>query len=101
MSVENPTQEDLRVLVDILEERRLQDGKWGIQHHAALRWLSILGEEYGEACCAANEATATGTGWPQYRRELVQVAAVAMAAIEDYDSRGLPAAPPAETETKL
>ena len=51
----------------------------------------ILGEEYGEACQAAIAYTFTRnrrTGEKrsgEYRKELVQVAAVALAAIERFD----------------
>ena len=43
------------VLGDIANERDRQEAKWGLQHHPIAEWLSILGEEYGEACKAAND----------------------------------------------
>lgn len=43
------------VLLAVRHEREHQEGKWGAQHHSVMEWLSILGEEYGEACQAANE----------------------------------------------
>lgn len=68
-------------LRDILEERAKQDAKWGNQYfRTPSGWLAILGEEYGEVCEAVLEDWSGG-----YRAELVQVAAVAMAAIESYD----------------
>lgn len=81
---------------DILTERVRQDVKWGEQNHDAERWMLILGEEYGEAQKAALELTVAVERKPldaakvvrfvgEYRRELVQVAAVALAAIECLD----------------
>ena len=61
-------------------EREAQDKKWGIQNHAPHIWLVILGEEFGEASKATLELD-----WPAYRAEMVQVAAVAVAAIEACD----------------
>lgn len=43
------------VLMEIRDERERQDEKWGPQHHRISDWLSILGEEYGEACKAFND----------------------------------------------
>lgn len=94
------------VLADVREERRAQLARWGVQRHpdgtggvmwqarrdearrqtdhrAAIgdvNWLLILHEEVLEAL-AEHEPAAL-------RRELVQVAAVAVAWIEDIDSRG-------------
>jgi NTP pyrophosphatase (non-canonical NTP hydrolase) len=80
-----------QVLDTIRAERARQDLKWGEQHHHPLEWLSILGEEAGEACKAANEAHwRQGGNWQLYYDELVQVAAVAVAALEDLDRRGAP-----------
>jgi hypothetical protein len=68
-------------------ERERQDKKWGVQHHDLAWWTVILGEEYGEACKAIYEYMALhGTGGiEEVRDELVQVAVVALAAIEDID----------------
>jgi len=70
----------LAVIEDVLGERNKQDIKWGVQNHTPLKWLVILGEEYGESCKAILEADTTA-----YREELVQTAAVALAAIECLD----------------
>ncbi len=64
----------------IKAERTRQDNKWGEQLHHPFKWATILGEEYGEVCKATLEG-----GGENYREELVQVAAVAVAAIESYD----------------
>jgi hypothetical protein len=94
-----------RVLSDLLHERDRQDVKWGEQHHpdgtggeeliymatAAKRvcdkhaedgtvtWFDILNEEFREAMAESHPKL--------LREELIQVAAVAIAWIEDIDSR--------------
>lgn len=66
-------------------ERAKQDEKWGIQHHPPTMWLTILTEEVGEACQAALDTHFAGKPIQFYRDELIQIAAVAMAALEDDD----------------
>ena len=68
------------VLGEIINERKRQDDKWGEQNHQPSIWLVILGEEVGEACKAVLEMDCE-----EYRKELIQVAAVAIAAVESYD----------------
>lgn len=69
-------------LLDVARERDRQDKKWGVQNHDDAWWYVILGEEFGEVGKAIYE------GDPEaYRAELVQVAAVAVAAIESFDRR--------------
>jgi NTP pyrophosphatase (non-canonical NTP hydrolase) len=65
---------------DVIIERDKQDEKWGEQNHIPLYWLAILGEEVGEVNKAVLERDREG-----YRAELVQVAAVCVAAVENYD----------------
>ncbi len=65
-----------RICADVWSERARQRRKWGAQTHSIDHWLVILGEEYGEACEAALEKDNE-----QLRKELIQVAAVAMAVI--------------------
>lgn len=78
------TTDDILALVK--NERIRQDEKWGVQNHHPLMWLSILGEEYGESCKAINEASFKGfKNFDEYRMELIQTAAVAVAAIESLD----------------
>lgn len=73
-------------LLNVLEERDKQDAKWGQQDHVPLKWMMILQEELGEAAKAILEAD---DEWDEskYRDEMVQVAAVALAAVESYDRR--------------
>ena len=68
------------VLDEIAAERARQDAKWGEQNHHETIWLAILAEEVGEAAAAALQERKDG-----YRAEMMQVAAVAVAAIESFD----------------
>lgn len=61
----------------IRRERLRQDAKWGEQNHDPDRWALILTEETGEVAKAALERDHKA-----YIAELVQVAAVALAALE-------------------
>lgn len=67
-------------LPSVLAERQRQDAKWGEQNHPPGTWLVILMEEVGEASQAVLEMD-----WNSYREEMVQVAAVALAAVESCD----------------
>ena|ERR1035437_2602058 len=68
------------ILEEVLAERMKQDEKWGEQNHPPFKWVTILGEEFGEVSKAALENDPHN-----YREELIQVAAVAIAAIENFD----------------
>ena len=61
----------------VLNERKNQDIKWGKQNHVPHTWLVILMEEVGEMAKEIQEKKPA-----LYREELIQVAAVAMAALE-------------------
>jgi len=80
---------------DILRERERQNGKWGEQNHELPIWLGILMEEVGEVAKEVNEYSATSFGVEadsylrRYRTELIEVAAVAIAAIESLDRNEL------------
>jgi NTP pyrophosphatase (non-canonical NTP hydrolase) len=74
------------VLTEVLHERQRQDDKFGSdRNYTEHVWLSVLTEETGEVAHAINENQLHGTTLENYRHELVQVAAVAVAAIESYD----------------
>ena len=80
------------IIREIISERKRQDKLWGIQNHDPMVWLSIIGEEYGEACQAANDAFFSkkedkigDDKWSKYRIELIETAACALAAIECLD----------------
>lgn len=81
-------------ITDVIQERSRQDEKWGEQNWDPFQYMSILTEEVGEAAQAANDANTWKQKLPykfdlddlsKYRKELVQVAAVAVAAIECLD----------------
>lgn len=73
------------VLDEVLAERSKQDTKWGMQNHGVMGWILIEAEEFGEAAKEANEVHFRGKDPAAYRAELIQVAAVAVAAIEALD----------------
>lgn len=77
------------IIKEIIEERKRQDRKWGEQNHKPIEWCVILGEEYGEVCKAALETNfnydSSKGDYSEYREELIQTAAVAIAMIECLD----------------
>lgn len=82
------------VLAALLERREAQNRKWGDQSHHPLVWSAILGEEVGEVSKELVEngsrdvATMEDLGRDCLRRlrdELLDVAAVATAEIEQID----------------
>jgi len=75
----DPTED---VLVEVHGECNRQDTLWGEQNHAPEKWLAILLEEAGEAAKAFLDGERAN-----YREELVQVAAVAVTAIESLDRK--------------
>ena len=71
-----------KILEEVLKERQRQDDTWGYpQMHKLPGWLVILLEEAGEAAqaCRNNDIK-------QVRKELIEVAAVALATIEHMDA---------------
>lgn len=75
----------MTVYDEILQERIRQDEKWGEQNHKVEKWLSILGEEFGELCKATNDMLFDGHGYDPIREEAIHVAAVATAIVECLD----------------
>ena len=73
-----------RTIDAINEERQAQDDKWGTSQHDDSTWLAILVEEVGEASkevlCGGSRNRAA-----ELRDELIQVAAVAIAWLEQID----------------
>lgn len=66
-------------LIAVAIERQRQTEKWGTQRHTWVEWMTVLGEEYGEACKAAVELNwGRSDDIAELRRELIQVAAVAV-----------------------
>lgn len=80
----------LDVLREVAAERHRQNQKWGEQNHNPIEWIGILTEEVGEAAKEAVDAHFGYSPEPiacleRYRMELIQVAAVAVQAIECLD----------------
>ena len=85
MQVEQAIQGIDRVLKDVKAEREKQIKKWGTQDHDPHWWIAILAEETGEVAKEVAEARIGNWDPAKYREELVQVAAVAVAAIQVLD----------------
>lgn len=89
------TQRNLaKILAEIEAERKAQDAKWGEQNHSPIEWSAILTEECGEVAKEAlefhfqrekNTAEWSAQKLQSYRKELIQVAAVAVAMIESLE----------------
>ena len=70
------------ILKEVVQERERQEKKWGEQNHEPTKWFTILIEEVGEACEAELNKKKE-----EYRAELIQVAAVAVAMIDSFDRK--------------
>jgi NTP pyrophosphatase (non-canonical NTP hydrolase) len=81
----------VKVIDEVQKERDNQDTKWGEQNHCPKVWALILGEEVGEVSKELLDAGEFVNGkfqvkdTTEYRKELIQVAAVAIAAVEALD----------------
>jgi NTP pyrophosphatase (non-canonical NTP hydrolase) len=71
----------------VWQERKRQDEKWGEQNHSPEWYYLILAEEVGEVAQAILQTRFGGEhgGWKNVAKELVQVAAVAVAMLECLD----------------
>lgn len=75
-----------RIFNDIIKEVQRQDNKWGQdRNQTPSTWLSILVEEVGEVAKELNDTNPTEIIAPNYRKELIEVATVAVQAILNYD----------------
>ncbi|NJB83641.1 nucleoside triphosphate pyrophosphohydrolase family protein [Wenyingzhuangia aestuarii] len=94
-----------KILKEIVLERKKQDKKWGEQNHSPMEWMPILMEEVGEAskealehhfnhpaldmegekACDLVQGIAQKERLNNYRKEVVQIAAVAVQMIECLD----------------
>lgn len=84
-----PSLDELNLLSPIewvKEERKRQQEARGFQNHNTFKWMSILGEEFGEIFKVIEERTEFKLDHLEYRRqlqyELIQTAAVAVAWVE-------------------
>lgn len=79
------------IFLDIAHERQQAEDRWGQQNHKPIEWGAILTEEVGEASREALEHHFTDFYPPdperlgRLRKELIQVAAVAVAMIESLE----------------
>jgi hypothetical protein len=71
-----------KALLAIVDERRRQDLKWGVQNHDAGTWALILLEEIGEWAKAELQTRYGGPEAGRQHEEAVHAAAVAMAIVE-------------------
>jgi hypothetical protein len=80
-----------KIAQDTILERIAQEIKWGHQEHHGERWLAILAEEFGEAARGVVETSteATNAELANLRQELIQIAAVSWAWVQDWDVREL------------
>lgn len=74
----------LRRAKSIIDERDRQDAKWGPQDHDLATWLVILMEEVGELAAAILCHRFGNDDHPEldWRKEAIQVAAVALSIVE-------------------
>ena len=87
-------------LVEVADERRRQDEKWGEPNHDPAVWLAILTEEVGELAEAILFAHSGGdernrTHSADMRTEAIQIAAVAVQFVDYLDRAVLADATPA------
>lgn len=81
-----PSNAQKLAVLSVLEERARQDEKWGDQSgQPPMVWVAILTEEVGEVAQEALRNSFAGKSLADYRTEMVQVAAVALAAVEAVD----------------
>ncbi len=78
------------IFEQIKTERQRQIDKWGVQRHSPIEWCAILGEEVGEVNKEALEHHFVkfygNNTLHNYRKELIQVAAVCVAMIESLEA---------------
>jgi hypothetical protein len=81
---EDYSAEVAKVLKLIKSEVERSVAKYGIQDRPPLEWIAILGEEFGEASQTVVEKSLIKSGkytWDDYRKEMIQVACVAINAL--------------------
>lgn len=74
--------EQSEILTQIVQERERQKKRWGGRLHTGSQWVALLAEELGEVSRAVMEDDVLS-----YEGELVQLAAVAVAALEQEQRR--------------
>jgi len=79
-------------LLKLHNESERQFKLWGKQDLSPQQWMSILGEEFGESCKDVNDFN-----FDNYQTELIQVAAVALTALENIQEQLCQQTPTAAT----
>lgn len=69
-------------ITEVFRERIRQEEKWGEQDHSPADWMMILMEEVGEFAQAEMDHRWRGAPGENIKKELIQVAAVALAMLE-------------------
>lgn len=82
-----------KLLQEITQERQRQDQKWGEQNHSPIEWMAILTEEVGEVSKEALEFhfkhKNSKESLANYRKELIQTAAVTLAMLQSLERNEL------------
>lgn len=78
----------MSVLQLITDEQAHQFAVWGRQNHIQMVWLGILAEEFGEVSKEVNEFHFRIGDIENLKKELVQVAAVAVSMYESLERNG-------------
>lgn len=80
----------LTLIQELCDERERQDAQWGgpihDDQHSAAEWVALATRQLGLAV-----DDGTGQGQERFRRQMLRVAALCMAAIESYDRTHPPA----------
>ena len=74
-----------RLIDDIIDERQRSINKFGLQNRTPIEWMAILMEEVGEASQVAVNISLLGLNkstWLDFELEMIQVATVALNALE-------------------
>lgn len=78
----------LRVMHDVAQERRRQDDEFGgashNDQHQPAEWVAMIVKQLGKTVAHCTEDQASR----EYRQRMVNVAALAVAAVESYDRVG-------------
>jgi len=79
------TSNTVRVLMEVLREREVQEAEGGQQNHPIAMWTVILSDALGRMSGAILEHKYLGTSEHCVRCELLNIAATAVAAVEQLD----------------
>lgn len=89
----NPSQPQVIICAQIIEERRAQDRQWGGKNHDdnhnRSEWCEFVADHLGRAKKAQSRFVSKGDQCDadEYRKQMIEIAALAMAAIESHDRK--------------